>query len=258
MKQSLGLLENAADSFNEAIRKVRDARYGDARPYKFAVLHFTHAIELLFKHHVALAHPLLIYRNPFSKALDKEATIGLWEAVQFFKNEQKELTAETLDDLKWIKSLRNNIEHYKFEMDLREARRTIGRLIRALNEFHEANGLTDLATLIEADCRDTYEKLADEYKQELFEAQQAAAAASSDHEPQNCFLCGGQRTMVQSANSLECHLCGNESLLHECLRCGNTLPDEFMRLWNDEHGPGEEEYMCDYCHDALYEDADRD
>lgn len=88
MKQSLGLLENAAGSFNEALRKVRDAKYGDARPYKFAVLHFTHAIELLFKHHVALVHPLLIYKNLFTtRSLDKEITIGLWEAIQFFKNE---------------------------------------------------------------------------------------------------------------------------------------------------------------------------
>jgi hypothetical protein len=253
MKQSLSLLENAADSFNEALRKVRDASYGDPRPYKFAVLHFTHAIELLFKHHVALAHPLLIYRNPFSKSLEKEATIGLWEAVQFFKNEQKELTTEALDDLKWIKSLRNNIEHYKFEMDLREARRAIGRLIRAINEFHGDNGFTELATLIEQDCRDTYEKLADEYKQALFEAQQSAAAVAGDHEPQSCFHCGNSKTVVQSANSLLCQLCGGESLLQECLRCGETYPDDLMRVWNDEHGPGEEDWMCDFCYDHIHD-----
>lgn len=254
MKQSLSLLENAADSFNEALRKVRDASYGDARPYKFAVLHFTHAIELLFKHHVALAHPLLIYRNPFSKALDKEATIGLWEAVQFFKNEQKELTTEMLDDLKWIKALRNNIEHYKFEMDLREARRAIGRLIRALNEFHEENDFTDLASLIEADCRDTYEKLADEYKQELFEAQQAAAALVDDGDVETCYFCGGQKTMIDRARSVECFLCGNTADKHACVQCDEWFPDDFMRVWNDD-GPGPTDWMCDGCHDHLYERA---
>lgn len=253
MKQSLGLLENAADSFNEAIRKVRDANYGDARPYKFAVLHFTHAIELLFKHHVALAHPLLIYRNPFSKNLDKEATIGLWEAVQFFKNEQKELTPEMLDDLKWIKSLRNNIEHFKFEMDLREARRTIGRLIRALNEFHKANGLTELATLIEADCLSTYEKLADEYKQELFEAQQAAAALVDDGDVETCYFCGGHNTMIDRSGSVECFLCGNTADKHACLRCDEWYPDDFMRLWSEDE-EGKNVWMCDYCYDAVYED----
>lgn len=254
MKQSLGLLENAADSFNEALRKVRDATYSDTRPYKFAVLHFTHAIELLFKHHVALAHPLLIYRNPFSKNLTKGGTIGLWDAIQFFSNEQKHLTPEMLEDLKWIKELRNNIEHFKFEMDTREARRAIGRLIRALNDFHEANGFTDLASLIESDCRPTYEKLSDEYKQKLFEAQQSAAAVSGDEEPHNCFLCGGAKTMVQSANSVECHLCGEESLIQECVHCTADFPVEFMRVWNDDRGPGMEDWICDYCYDDILDE----
>lgn len=255
MKQSLDLLENAADSLNESLRKVRDARYEDARPYKFAVLHFTHAIELLFKHHVALAHPLLIYKNPFSKSLDKEATIGLWEAVQFFKNEQKELTQETLDDLKWIKSLRNNIEHYKFEMDQHEARRAIGRLIRALNEFHQANDFTDLASLIEKDCQDTYEKLADEYKQDLHDAQQAAAALAGSGGAIACYMCGEQKTMVELEDKVQCLLCGNESDMQSCLRCANRYPEDFMRLWNEE-GPGPQTWMCDFCHDNLYEEID--
>lgn len=252
MKQSLDLLENAADSLNEALRKVRDATYADGRPYKFAVLHFTHAIELLFKHHVALSHPLLIYRNPFSKNLEKEATIGLWEAIQFFKNEQRDLSPEVLEDLKWIKGLRNKIEHYKFEMDPRDARRAIGRVIRALNEFHEENEFTDLSGLIEEDCRPTYEKLSDEYKQELFEAQQAAAV-STEGEPTGCFSCGEQKTVVQTGNMLHCHFCGAESLIYDCVRCCHPFPTEFMRIWNDDE-PGHEDWMCDHCYEELFEE----
>lgn len=253
MTQSLDLLENAADSLNEALRRVRDATHENARPYKFAVLHFTHAIELLFKHHVAQAHPLLIYRNPFSKNLAKESTIGLWDAVQFFKNEQRELSEETVADLKWIKDLRNNIEHFKFEMDPRAARLAIGRLIRALNEFHEENDFTDLASLIEVDCRGTYEKLADEYKQRLFEAQQSAELAKGVDEPHACFSCGSPKTMVRAGEKLKCHFCDDEIPIHECVRCTERFPEVLMRVWNDDNGPAQKDWMCDFCYDHIFD-----
>lgn len=255
MTQSLDLLENAADSLNEALRRVRDATHENARPYKFAVLHFTHAIELLFKHHVAQAHPLLIYRNPFTKNLAKESTIGLWDAVQFFKNEQRHLTKEMVDDLTWVKNLRNNIEHYKFEMDPRAARLAIGRLIRAINEFHQENDFTDLASLIEADCQGTYEKLADEYKQQLFEAQRSAELAEHDDEPNACFECGSPRTMVRSGDSYKCYLCSTVIPIHECTRCTDRYPEVFMRVWNDDRGPAQVDWMCDFCYDHIFDDT---
>lgn len=251
MTQALGLLENAADSLNESLRRVRDATRDDARPYKFAVLHFTHAIELLFKHHVAQAHPLLIYRNPFSKNLAKEPTIGLWDAVQFFQNEERALTKETLADLKWIKDLRNNIEHYKFEMDPRAARLAIGRLIRALNEFHEENDFTELATLIESDCRPTYDKLASEYKQKLHEAQRSAEDAT-ELQPQRCMACGEHATMVFEGDKLlRCHFCDSTFDIHECVQCGTNFPDNMMSIWNDEAGPGNEDWICDDCQEYI-------
>jgi len=247
----LTLLDNAADSLNEALRRVRDASHDNPRPYKFAVMHFTHAIELLFKHHVALAHPLLIYRNPFTKNLTKEPTIGLWDAIQFFKNEDRELTKETLDDLRWIKDLRNNIEHYKFDMDPREARLTIGRLIRAINEFHDENDFIELGSLIEEDCLGTYEKLSDEYKQKLFEAQRSAEVTAGDDQPVSCFQCGSARTAVQSGGVAKCHLCAGETEFHNCEHCGNSYPEDLMRVWNDDQAPLQIDWMCDFCYDHI-------
>lgn len=250
MKQSLSLLENAADSLNEALRKVDMGSAYDPRPYKFAVLHFTHAVELLFKHHVAEAHPLLIYKNPFSKQLGKEATIGLWEAIQFFQNEDKKLKPETLEDLKWIKQLRNNIEHYKFEMDPREARLTMGRLIRALNEFHEEHDFTELASLIESDCRHTYDKLANEYKQKLHEAQRAAEEAD-DMQPQRCLACGELGTMAfETRDLLRCFFCDSTFDMHECIQCSGRFPDLLMSVWNDEHPP-HVDWICEGCEDYI-------
>jgi hypothetical protein len=64
-KYELDLLGNAIDSLNEALAKYQQAQDGEHLAYKFAILHFAHFAELLFKHCVAQAHPLLIYRDPF-------------------------------------------------------------------------------------------------------------------------------------------------------------------------------------------------
>lgn len=144
MKHTLELLENAFDSLDEALRKYEEGEDFEPRAYKFAVLHFAHFLELLFKYYVSQAHPLLIYKNPFSKRIEQENTIGIWDAIQFLKNEGKAVSPELMKDLEWIKKLRNSIEHFKFEMDVREVRRTLGRLIRATEEFNSEVGLLNM------------------------------------------------------------------------------------------------------------------
>lgn len=134
MQHKLDLLDNALDSFNEALVKYQCGNSGEHRSYKFAILHFSHFVELLFKQ-VSLAHPLLVYRNPFSKNIKNEQTIGLWEAIQFFRNTGEAFNDDFYSDIQWLKELRNNIEHYQFEMDVGEVKESLGRLTFMMNEF---------------------------------------------------------------------------------------------------------------------------
>jgi hypothetical protein len=67
MKHELDLLENAIDSLKEALDKFKEGSDTNRRAYKFAILHYSHFLELLFKYYVSKSHPLLIYKNPFSK-----------------------------------------------------------------------------------------------------------------------------------------------------------------------------------------------
>lgn len=83
----LDLLDNALDSLAEALVKYKEGREDqNPKAYKFAVLHMSHFVELIFKYHLAEKHPLLIYTNPFAPKVDKNKTIGLWEAVNFINN----------------------------------------------------------------------------------------------------------------------------------------------------------------------------
>ncbi len=103
-RHKLDLLENAIDSLNEALAKYKQAKAGDVKTYKFCVLHLSHFLELVLKHYVTLAHPLLIYKNPFAKKFDGESlTIGVQEAINFLLNEGRDLPDDFLSDLYWLK-----------------------------------------------------------------------------------------------------------------------------------------------------------
>jgi len=141
-KYELGLLENATDSLNEALLKYQEGVDGEEKAYKFCILHFSHFLELLFKYYVYKSHPLLIYKNPFAKNLNEDSyTIGLPEAIQFLKNEGKEISKEFSQDLDWVKKIRNSIEHHKFSMNVMEVEETIGRLLKTVYEFNASHSL---------------------------------------------------------------------------------------------------------------------
>lgn len=250
MKHELGLLENALDSLNEALRKFQAGEGGDAHAYKFAVLHFAHSLELLFKYYVAQSHPLLIYKNPFSKNIESENTIGLWDAVQFLKNEGKTISTDLSKDLAWVKKIRNDIEHHKFEMNVHEVRRTLGRLIRATMEFSAEHDLLDLAQKVEPDCKNTFETLADEYRANIAAARAEAPDKSEDGEAYDCGYCGERNTAALVENAYECLFCKEKVAIVECCQCNADFPETEVSVWNDDHLP-HIDYICEACESHI-------
>ena len=251
MKHELDLLENAIDSLKEALSKYEDGSEYNISAYKFSILHFAHFFELLFKYYVTESHPLLIYRNPFSKKIEKESTIGLWEAIQFLRNEGKEIDKDFNNDLEWIKKLRNQIEHFKFEMDVIEVRRTLGRLIRATNEFNDEYELIIISSYLNGNHLEIFNELDDEYKSNLATARVSARAKSDDGEGHDCNYCGEFGTASLSDSSYSCQLCGYSEDIITCCQCGSEFREEEMRVWNDEHPPYID-YICEYCYDYIF------
>lgn len=167
----LDLLENAIDSLNEALAKFKQGEDGNEKAYKFAVLHMAHFIELLLKHHVSQKHALLIFAAPFAAKLDRNKTIGLWEAIDFINNESPEsVSGEFRKDLEWLKRLRNDIEHHKFQMDVAQTRKTLGRLFRSVLEFLEEFSDIELKKHVAKDTIETFTILSDEYEFDRKEA----------------------------------------------------------------------------------------
>lgn len=249
-KHQLSLIENAIDSLNEALRKYNEGVSGNTKAFKFAVLHFCHFIELLLKHHVASFHRLLIYKNPFSKKIQNENTIGAFEAVQFLKNEGHDFPDKFSKDLEWFVKLRNNIEHYEFSLDIDEVKAVLGRLMRALSELSKIENGLDLKKHVEPKLLSSFETLADEYKARLAAARERAEELSDSEFGYGCWDCGNYGTVSRNAGVYKCHFCGVETKETECCVCGEVIPEEGAITWNDDD-PDHPAYICKGCHNHI-------
>lgn len=275
MNHKLDLLDNAMDSLEEALKKFEEGDDGDQKAYKFCVLHMAHFIELIFKHHITDKHPLLIYANPFAPKIDAATakTIGLWEAVNFINNEDKDAVAgEFKKDLEWLKRLRNDIEHHRFELDVTAARITIGRLFRSVLEFLESYSVVDVEERIPDATRAIFKVLSDEYQFKLHDALKRADEVEAENpvDPMDveayparieCEACGND-TMVlckESKSGYRCTFCENEEgddLPAGCSCCGQRLTAGDLETWHGEVTGVE--YRCYYCSGRYAAERDRD
>lgn len=268
----LDLLENALDSLAEALSKFEEGEEGENKAYKFAVLHMAHFIELLFKHHIASKHPLLIFKDPFAKKLDRNKTIGLWDSINFINNEAPStVSPELRKDLEWIKRLRNEIEHHRFTMDVPQVRTTLGRLFRSVIEFVDEYSDLDVERKIPDHTREAFKILSDEYefslRTALKEADEIELQNSPDYssEPDafpvrlDCPECG-QPTLVicdNSGSGFRCTFCANEDseeLPAVCDICGLQCEVGDLVYW--ETDVGDAEGRCYYCSGQHHMDKD--
>lgn len=258
----LDLLENAIDSLAEALAKFEEGDDGEPKAYKFAVLHMAHFVELVFKHHIASKHPLLIFKEPFAAKVDKNKTITLWDAINFINNEAADTVSPALKkDLEWLKRLRNEIEHHKFKMQVSEARTTIGRLFRSVLEFLENHTDIELELLIPESTMDTFKVLSDEYEFKLRTALKEAEAFEEanpvdHHDPDarparmDCENCGNPTLLQndQSSTGYRCLVCENEegdNIPVSCDICGIESTQGELATW--ELDDGNIELRCYYC-----------
>lgn len=268
----LDLLENALDSLSEALSKFEDGEDGEQKAYKFAVLHMAHFIELIFKHHIASKHPLLIYKDPFSNRLDRNKTIGLWECINFINNEAPDtVSPELRKDLEWIKRLRNEIEHHKFTMEVFQVRSTIGRLFRSVMEFLDEHADLNIEGYLPDHAKDTFKILSDEYEFSIRTAIKAAEEVENENpidyssDPDaypvrfECPECSHDTLVLneESVTGYRCTFCENEEsddLPGTCDICGVHTTKGELDYWPIDEGGVEA--RCHYCSGRHHMDKD--
>jgi hypothetical protein len=269
----LDLLGNALDSLAEALSKFEDGDDGNEKSFKFAVLHMAHFVELIFKYHITQKHPLLIYKHAFAEKLDRNQTITFWDAVNFISNEDSEnVSKEFRSDLAWLKRLRNDIEHHKFELNVASVRQTLGRLFQALLEFLTAHSDLDIASRIPSETMTIFKRLSDEYLFRLHDAKKRCDAIEAEHgdptDPDaplsvvDCSNCGNPTFAIDeaSATGYRCLMCESDEsdeMPAWCASCNS--PSTRGELYEFVTGPDDAEFTelrCYYCSGRHHTDKD--
>lgn len=263
MRLKLSLFENAIDSLNEALKKYEEGEDGDKNAYKFCVQHLSHFLELLLKYQVTKTHHLLIYKNPFKKITQDSLVIGMRDAIQFLENDSKKISSDFKRDLGWLKSLRNKIEHYEFEMQVQDVTDTIGRLIRSALLFGQEHKI-ELGNNIDRqflNLADVYKgrlaiahKRVEELEVEAYRGIRLKESKDFMFGPYRCSYCG-HKTLVPKKGSptrYRCEFCREEEgdgMLVNCDCCGSTSEYVDMEFWDMDSGAVE--IRCPMCTGAY-------
>lgn len=289
MKVKLDIKSNAVDSLNESLNKYNLAIKGERKAYKFAVLHLTHAIELTLKMYLQTLNECLVFTKcfravktkaaenkidllsafhqleeesfDFNALIDKDIsphTVNVGDVLSIAKHEKCSKTGvqfvdqNFIDDINWMKDLRNSIEHFEFEFTPKTVRLCIGRLMQGLQEFCDIFSIYDLEKEIGSENFKTFESLVDEYLMSLSEAhldvKEAKESLFQGTRPKHrifiewheycCDSCGNY-TMIpndKSTTGYKCTLCGNEEsgeIEVDCDVCGQPWANEDMSNWGE-------------------------
>jgi hypothetical protein len=206
------------------------------KSFKFAILHINHFVELSFKYFIIQIHPILVYHQPYTdKELEKQRTLSINEAINFYKNTIKNdknkinlLTKTHLKDIDWLKKIRNDIEHFKFELDIPHVKNSIGKILSILNEIFKDYGI-ELARELSEKYSDLYNTLINDYTRELYIAEKNAQNEREiNHITKQsfydkCTYCGyNTQVYREKSNEFYCHYC-KESVEAKCCDWCNEL-----------------------------------
>lgn len=310
MDYQLNIKENALDSLKEALIKFKEGESGNLRSFKFSIQNMAHFVELILKQYVISIDSNLIYEKCF-RAVSKKSkqdsmtlhnayeslsnegfnfgslisaspcpyTISVDQALLLAKEEicstsgNPLLDKEFIDDIQWMKGLRNNIAHFQFSIESKEVRLCIGRLVRASEEFLDIFSIFNLYDEIDREEIDIFHELSDEYNQLKKEAVRDADEAEKeayrnvrpkyyalvDWERYDCPQCDTP-TMIPdpySSSGFKCNFCGNEESSDidiACDCCGAMSHPDDMETWNLDDGIIES--RCYYCSGRYHAEKD--
>ncbi|TMS79709.1 hypothetical protein [Pseudoalteromonas sp. S554] len=300
MKFKFDIKANAIDSFNEALAKYEQGLGGDLKAFKFSITHLAHSIELVLKMYMQTLDDNLVFSKCYKEvlkrskadetdllsafnALENEGfdfgkliqghisphTVTVEQALSIAKSEVCGITGnhfvdqDFIDDINWMKDLRNSIEHFEFEFTAKEVRLCVGRLVRGLAEFTDIFSLFDLDEEVGEDRIHIFKVLADEYEHALSEANISVseqkhllfAGVRPKHRmfiEWNVYTCPscGNDTMIpndDSSTGYRCTLEGceneeSEDIEVDCDICGSPWPNGEMTSWEDTYS-----YVCPRC-----------
>ena len=133
-KKHFDLLANAQDSLAHAISHLVE----DQSPskWKIAVREVTHVIELILKERLRRAHPAFLWVRVEDLNNPDKNTVTIDDAqIRLDKICHVRLTPGASKTLDLCKKLRNQIEHFEFQLDEAGAKAIVARLVSFIFSF---------------------------------------------------------------------------------------------------------------------------
>lgn len=216
------LINNAKDSLGHAVEHLTNEDKVDAGDLKRAIRDVAHVIELLLKERLRRVHPAFIWQDVDKYPSSTAYTVSTLKAVErLIKIAGIPLSDDNKQIIYSCKKIRDSIEHYEFELDLKEAKGIIGRMLSFIFDFSKSHLNLDLE--YEFRENDRWKELIEIY--EFWEAHSAAM----------------EKQLMKSGKPVwDCPSCGASTFdlsLMRCIFCGHS----------------EERLECNICHKEVWE-----
>ena len=210
------LIENARDSLAHAVDHLTAKPANRPGDLKRAILDVAHVVELLLKERLRRVHPAFVwdlvdqYPSPAARTVGVEraiARLSTLAGVTLSESSKKTLAA--------ARTFRNNIEHYEFDLEPKEVRAVLGRLLSFVFDFAKQHLDLDLEAEFRADARwRALVDMAEFWQAHGEQIEEHLAKSGVPH--RDCPACGAD-TFDLSQSS--CALCDHAAEVVVCDRC---------------------------------------
>lgn len=245
------LINNAKDSLRHAVEHLTASDGIQTRDLKIAIRDIAHVTELLLKERLRRIHPAFIYQDIDKYQIPGAGTINTDKAIErIFKFAGIALSESSIKTIISCRKIRNAIEHYEFELNSKEARAIIARILSFIFDFSKRYLELDLEEEFRKD--DTWKALIDIY--EFWEAHAATLEKQlSDQERvfTECPSCGAATFDLSIS---QCLLCDHQEKQIECDRCRNTVWESETQTFEGIEGDmksGANYYSAIICNDCC-------
>ena len=250
------LIENSKDSLRHAITHVKPEDAFEPSDLKIITRELIHVVELLLKEKLRRVHEAFVWDDIDKRASNKPKTVGLEKAVKrLIEIGKVALTKEELTTINLARELRNDIEHYEFEINVEETKILLGRLLSFIFDFSK----THLELNYEDEYKDKPEWsiLIDWYG--FFIERSKSIEAELKKEKKQILECPLCFANTYSPWDNKCLLCTHHEQLVTCEDCGNEIFEKDTTVVSYfPKNSDEEDYetICNECYKDMDLDAD--
>ena len=215
-KHKFDLIENAKDSLSHAVEHLTKKKKTTASDLKRVILDVAHVVELILKERIRRIHPAFIWENIDKYPSSTAQTVGTEKAINRLLNlEGIALSDDSKKTLSICRRIRNAIEHYEFEIELKKTKAIVGRMLSFIFLFSKSHLDLDMEADFKRD--DRWNALIAIY--EFWEAHSKAVENKLLENGEDVCECPACGAFTYNLSETKCAFCGHMEEQVYCEHC---------------------------------------